>query len=310
MDKLDKDRAAREEALNTLEAYIYRSRDFLEDELFGKVSSDAERKSLKEKIEAASEWLFSSDSATYEDFKSKLAELTYFLLKDVADRRSIEGPIAKRKADYLARPQRIESLQLILNSTKELVKSSRDLIVSQLPKSKNEDDLEDEETDSASATASPTAALFAFDENSISTLESVVTEVETWLTKKLAAQEKLKLWEEPVLLLSDLEKKGNQIQSALRKLLQEQQKKTSSSAKKSASKTTSSSPSSTTVLAETTTASVAAEETDGPVYTEVVDDDEVQETYTTTETVTAIIEESEAEETETAGSGGVKHEEL
>lgn len=81
MDKLDKDRAAREEALNTLEAYIYRSRDFLEDELFGKVSSDAERKSLKEKIEAASEWLFSSDSATYEDFKSKLAELTYFFLK-------------------------------------------------------------------------------------------------------------------------------------------------------------------------------------------------------------------------------------
>jgi len=81
MDKLDQDRAAREEALNTLEAYIYRSRDFLEDELFGKVSSDAERKSLKEKIEAASEWLFSSDSATYEDFKSKLAELTYFLIK-------------------------------------------------------------------------------------------------------------------------------------------------------------------------------------------------------------------------------------
>jgi hypoxia up-regulated 1 len=79
LDKLDLDRTAREEALNTLEAYIYRSRDFLEDDLFGKVSSDAERKSLKEKIEAASEWLFSSDSATYEDFKSQLAELTYIL---------------------------------------------------------------------------------------------------------------------------------------------------------------------------------------------------------------------------------------
>jgi hypothetical protein len=64
------------------------------------------------------------------------------------------------------------------------------------------------------------------------------------------------------------------------------------------------------VLAETTTASVASEETDGPVYTEVADDDEVQETYTTTETVTAVIEESEAEETESAGSGGIKHEEL
>lgn len=78
LDQLDRDRAAREEALNSLEAYIYRSRDFLEDELFEKVSSDGERKSFKEKLEAASEWLFSSESATYEDFKAKLAELTYF----------------------------------------------------------------------------------------------------------------------------------------------------------------------------------------------------------------------------------------
>src|SRR5579859_530868 len=97
LDKLDRDRAAREEALNTLEAYIYRSRDFLEDELFGKVSSEAERKSLKEKIEAASEWLFSSDSATYEDFRSKLAELKYKIFEIMTDYRTIEGPISKRK---------------------------------------------------------------------------------------------------------------------------------------------------------------------------------------------------------------------
>ena len=77
MDQLDYTRAAREEALNSLEAYIYRSRDFLDDELFQKVSSEDERKSFKEKLSAASEWLFSSDSSTLEDFKSKLAELAY-----------------------------------------------------------------------------------------------------------------------------------------------------------------------------------------------------------------------------------------
>ena len=77
MDQLDHTRAAREEALNTLEAYIYRSRDFLGDELFQKVSSEDEQKSFQEKLSAASEWLFSSDSSTLEDFKSKLAELTY-----------------------------------------------------------------------------------------------------------------------------------------------------------------------------------------------------------------------------------------
>jgi hypothetical protein len=77
MDQLDHTRAAREEALNSLEAYIYRSRDFLDDELFQKVSSEDERKTFKEKLSAASEWLFSSDSSTLEDFKSKLTELTY-----------------------------------------------------------------------------------------------------------------------------------------------------------------------------------------------------------------------------------------
>lgn len=135
-----------------------------------------------------------------------------------------------------------------------------------------------------------------------------MTEVETWLAEKIAAQEKLKLWEEPVLLLTDLEKKGNQIQNALRKLLLEQKAKTSS--KKTSSKSTSSISSSTTVLAETTAPSKASESAEAPVYTEVKDEDELEETYTTTATVTAIIEESEAEETETAGSGGVKHEEL
>ena len=78
MDKLDQNRAAREEALNSLEAYIYRSREFLEDALFQKVSSVEQRAQFKEKLEAASEWLFSSDTATLEDFKAKLAELTYF----------------------------------------------------------------------------------------------------------------------------------------------------------------------------------------------------------------------------------------
>lgn len=75
MDKLDQNRAAREEALNSLEAYIYRSRDFLEDNIFQRVSSVDERNSFKEKLESVSEWLFSSDSATLEDFRSKLVEL-------------------------------------------------------------------------------------------------------------------------------------------------------------------------------------------------------------------------------------------
>ena len=77
MDKLDRDRAAREEAHNALEAYIYRAGDFLEDDIFRRVASLKERNSFKMKIEEISEWLFSSESATLEEFRQKLAELTY-----------------------------------------------------------------------------------------------------------------------------------------------------------------------------------------------------------------------------------------
>jgi len=77
MDKLDRDRAAREEAHNALEAYIYRARDFLEDDIFRRVASVDERNLFKLKIEEISEWLFSSESATLEEFRQKLAELTY-----------------------------------------------------------------------------------------------------------------------------------------------------------------------------------------------------------------------------------------
>jgi len=75
MDRVDFNRAAREEALNSLEAYIYRARDFLEDDIFQKVSSVDERNLFEEKLVSTSEWLFSSDSAILEDFRLKLAEL-------------------------------------------------------------------------------------------------------------------------------------------------------------------------------------------------------------------------------------------
>jgi hypoxia up-regulated 1 len=79
MDKLDENRVAREEALNELEAYIYRARDFLDDSIFQKVSSESERALFQQKLDVISEWLFSSDSATLEDFQAKLAELMYHL---------------------------------------------------------------------------------------------------------------------------------------------------------------------------------------------------------------------------------------
>jgi hypoxia up-regulated 1 len=293
MDKLDQNRAAREEALNSLEAYIYRSREFLEDNLFQKVSSEEQRKSFKAKLEEASEWLWSSDSATLEHFKAKLAELTY-VSYDFVDNRDIEGPISKRKAEHLARPERIELLQQILNSTKSLIKSSREIVSEVYPPKNNEDDLDDE-----TPAPTPPASPFQLDEKSLSKLDQLASDVETWLKEKLAAQESLELWEEPVLLTSELEKKGTQIQAALRKALLDQAKP------KPKSKTSSSSTSTATgsqTDSTATSSAAASNQTDTPVYSEV--DEEPEETVTTTITSTVI--DDEAEPT----SGEIKHEEL
>jgi hypoxia up-regulated 1 len=75
MDQIDRDRAAREEAFNTLEAYLYRARDYLEDEDWQKFASSSDQVLFKEKMEEVSEWLFSSQRASPGDFWSKLSEL-------------------------------------------------------------------------------------------------------------------------------------------------------------------------------------------------------------------------------------------
>jgi len=151
-------------------------------------------------------------------------------------------------------------------------------------KEKGEIDLEDEDGESKLPPGT-----IQLDEKSIETLQGAVEEVETWLLEKSAAQEKLEDWEEPVLLLSELERKNIHLQTVLRKIVMDQAKTASKP------KSSSSTSSSTTTVSATSTASKEAEVT-------------VAEEGTTTITETAtIIETVDAEET---GSTDRKHEEL
>lgn len=183
------------------------------------------------------------------------------------------------------------------------MKTSRELLAAPLPKPKNsEDDLEEAATESEA----PISMGFQFEEKAVSNLESLVSEVETWLSEKIAAQEKLKLWEEPVLLLTDIEKKGTQLQNAFRKMLMEQAKpktkpKKSSTSTSSASRTTAASGTTSVSSANSDTASAESVETGKPVYTEVEED--LEETVTTT--VTSMVIEEAASST-----GEIRHEEL
>lgn len=210
-------------------------------------------------------------------------------------------PISRRKAEFLERPEKIELLERLIGSVKEIVKSSREHLASRLIK--KEDNLEGE-PDSESLSA----LLNQFDENATTTLETVVTEVEIWLKEKITKQEELKLWEEPVLLVEDVERKGLQIQETLRKILLQQAK--SKGGPKTSSKTTSSTSSKTqmaSVAESVETTSTAS--TTGPPMEERLEpdlDDDIDETLTTTTTSTIMIER----DPEPTTMAEIRHEEL
>jgi hypoxia up-regulated 1 len=193
----------------------------------------------------------------------------------------------------------------MINSTKELVQSSRDILASKNAKvPKDEDDLDDD--DEESTATNPPPILFHLDEKSIKTLDSVVDEVETWLTEKIAQQEQLKLWEEPVLLLTDLEKRSNQIQSVLRKVFMDQAKTKTASKTSSTSSTAKSSSTTEIVSTKLPSDPTDAPKSEDPVYVEDEDMDDLDRTATAMPSAT----ETTIENVEATPATGRKHEEL
>lgn len=69
MNEIDKRRAARDEARNTLEAYIYNVQESLETDDFIAVSTKEQREELSNVVENVSEWLRKNgDISTLDEF--------------------------------------------------------------------------------------------------------------------------------------------------------------------------------------------------------------------------------------------------
>lgn len=67
---------AREEARNTLEAYVYRVRDLLDQPTFVSSSVESERKAIRELNDKSGEWLWDEgESAKTNELKDKKREL-------------------------------------------------------------------------------------------------------------------------------------------------------------------------------------------------------------------------------------------
>lgn len=234
-DNSDRSRIKREETLNTLEAFTYKARDFLEDEAFKLASTEEQRAKIEEKFTSASEWLYGEGAdATQEILKAQLNEL-----------RLLIDPIQKRKDEAARRPEEVKALEDALQQTQTMVNlltqereskasaeeaassaSATDSqpIVSSSPSSSDEfADLDDETSTSTTATATeapapPVMPIYTAEELAILTEKQ--ESIRKWLDIKLAEQEKLSPIDEPALLSSDVAAKTKELNAALMDLLQ------------------------------------------------------------------------------------------
>lgn len=233
-DASDKSRRIREEALNTLEAFTYRARDYLEDESFISSSTKEIRSSLEEKLSAASDWIYSEGHAATETvLGSKLKEL-----KDLVE------PVLKRKDESNSRPAAIKELQSAIDDMKTLIPMVKEQIASaskaaaEASKSSASssssttasastdplDELEDEDMLKSSASESaeppiPTALPPIYSEEDVKFLEEALEKSTKWLDEKQAAQKKLKESDDAAFSIKELKDQAKKLNDAVTEMM-------------------------------------------------------------------------------------------
>ncbi|KAJ6043199.1 uncharacterized protein N7446_001395 [Penicillium canescens] len=258
-DTSDNDRILREEALNELESFIYRSRDLADDEEFVKAVKTDQLTLLSERASKASDWLYEeSDNAKTAEFQSKLKDL-----------KDIVNPALKRMKESSARPARVEMLKDMLKnaeSMKELIKNqiendeqtySSSLSASSATSTESEtgsstptpaasgeglDDLDEDaystSTTSAktTATAKPTGPKYSlFTPSDLTAITQAYESTAPWLETQLGLQEKLTESDDPALTLVEVDSRLRDFERILNRLYERmtaaagQQKKSSGS---------------------------------------------------------------------------------
>jgi hypoxia up-regulated 1 len=226
-DRSDLSRTQREEALNVLEAYTYRTRDLLENSDFVGASTEAVRSQLTSLLSSTSDWLYGEgSSAKAEAFKSKLAAL-----------KAIVDPVQKRREEAAARPEILKSLQSSLDQTKSMVDAIGKQIAASIssaseaalsstttaeasPAPSAADDLDDLDeadasTTSSSAKPSESPSLMPYTEDDLTSITKAYETVAEWVKTKIAEQDKLQAFEDPAFTVKEVEAKAKELNKAL-----------------------------------------------------------------------------------------------
>ncbi|PWY88715.1 actin-like ATPase domain-containing protein [Aspergillus sclerotioniger CBS 115572] len=244
-DASDYDRILREEALNELESFIYRSRDLVDDEEFAKVVKPEQLTTLQERASAASDWLYGDgDDAKTAEFREKLKSL-----------KEIVNPALKRKKENAERPAHVDLLQRVLKNAESVLdvmkqqiqqdedvhsssiaaSSSSSTTVSETSTTSTESpsadpsvDLDEDpyatsstttQTASATTTPKPSGPKYSiFQPYDLTSLSKTYESTNTWFETQLALQEQLTETDDPALTVAELDTRIKELERILNRI--------------------------------------------------------------------------------------------
>jgi hypoxia up-regulated 1 len=176
---LERKKAAREEARNVLEAYLYRMRDTVEEGYFQKASKPAERSAIKGKLQELSDWLSGDgDEADTSMLKVKRASL-----------ESLVKPIEKRITEQRVRGKAVRTFEKATAQAQTFITEAR--------------------ANLTEAMAANLASKFTVAE--IDSFEEQLKKDKKWYDEKSKAQAKRSLDEDVVLPSDDVEKRAKKL---------------------------------------------------------------------------------------------------
>ncbi|KAL6308933.1 actin-like ATPase domain-containing protein [Sparassis latifolia] len=180
----------KEEARNSLEGYLYRLRDLLDDESdtpFMKCSQEAERQKMAEKLQEALSWLHEyGDDAQTREYLDKRSVL-----------ESLERPVIHRYKEIEEFPQALNNSQMWNWSTRLFLteaKANMTNVGQGGPQSR-------------------------YTQDELDALERVLIEHERWLNEWVEKQKSVKMNQDPVILSSEMRARAKILENHLQKLV-------------------------------------------------------------------------------------------
>ncbi|KAJ7585017.1 Hsp70 protein-domain-containing protein [Mycena floridula] len=188
----------KEEARNTLESYMYRLRDLLDEENrdtpFKDCSQEKEREAIAEKLVETFTWLHD---------KADMAETSQLLDKRNA-LETLERPIIHRYQEIEAFPQALNNSQMWNWSTRLFLNDARQNLTAEM-----EADLPSKWT-----------------KEELDALEKTLKEHETWLNTWVEKQKSVKKFEDPVIETTEMKARAKVLETHLQKLVRRKVPKT------------------------------------------------------------------------------------